>query len=399
MDNNITIPYRIQSNVALALLAKLTQDKPSQQAEFDKFLEVLPSSISDYLSERVMQYDLNTDLTKLTGSLSPENRFMLHTAAEALEPQSPIEWVVERLFAKGSVAMVVGDPGSKKTYSMIDLAVCVAMGIPWLGFSTKKAPLLLIDEESGLRRINQRLGDVMRGHGADGSIPIHYVSLARFNLRSQSGRICNSTDLSILEEKIQETRAEMVIIDALADIMPGADENAVKDVQPIFMGLRQVADDTQSAIIVIHHANKGGDYRGSSAILGALDIMVRVQSEPDSPNIDYKVTKHRDGKPENFAGVANFGVENFTLSSSQFTRRNELSKSQLYVLLYLMKNGNSSISHITSHADKCSDASARKAVYSLANLGLVYRTDGGGSGKEAIYGLSDVGKEKSAVLM
>ena len=63
------------------------------------------------------------------------DRFALHTAAEALLPQPPIDWIVETLISAGTVSLVYGDPGAKKTYSMLDLAVCVAMGIPWLGFA------------------------------------------------------------------------------------------------------------------------------------------------------------------------------------------------------------------------------------------------------------------------
>jgi DNA-binding MarR family transcriptional regulator len=398
MPNDSTIPHRVQRNIAFALLAKFTQDK-SHAETLGKHLQPLPLNIKDYFSEQIMQYDVNADLTKLADSTTAEARFTLHSASEALQPQPPIDWIVESLFAQGTVSMIVGNPGCKKTYSMIDLAVCAAMGKPWLGFETKKVPVLLIDEESGVRRINSRLGDTMRGHGAAEDIPLKYTALARFNLRSQTGENARPSDLHILEEKIVDTKAKLVIIDALADIMPGGDENLVKDIQPVFMGLRQVADNTQSAMIVIHHANKSGDYRGSSAILGALDVMVTVESKPGSPNVDFEVTKHRDGTPGQFAAVANFSDDQFSLTASQVVKRQKLGEPFLYVLRYLMTNGNSLMKDIIARADTCSEPSAKKAIYDLAKLGLISRTDDGSSGKKATYGLTEQGKSKIDIVM
>ena len=293
--------------------------------------------------------------------------------------------------------MVTGDPGSKKTYAMLDLLVCIALGIPWLGFGTQKIPVLLVDEESGVRRINRRLGDVMRGHLADANIPLYYFSLARFNLGLNGSD--SSEDLIKLEEKIQETKAKFVVIDALADVMQGADENSVKDVQPIFMGLRQVADKTGAAIVVIHHSNRNGGYRGSSAIVGALDLHLKVKSEKESPNIDFTVEKNRDGEPMNFAAVASFENDLFFLSSSKPTPKQEFSEPLTYVLEYLQNNGASLLTDITSHADICSENSAKQAVYKLNLQGLVSRVDTGGAGVKATYDLTESGKDKMTTLM
>jgi RecA-family ATPase len=64
------------------------------------------------------------------------NRFKITWAAEALQPQPPIPWIIEKLFAAGSVNLLVGEAGSKKTYALIDAAVCVACGKPWLEYPT-----------------------------------------------------------------------------------------------------------------------------------------------------------------------------------------------------------------------------------------------------------------------
>lgn len=401
MSNFNIDPNQISPDLFSGILAKMTAGNPNQAEVLTDILNQLPEGKRTIINQMVMKYGQNTDLNSLDISENnngdEEDRFLLHSAAEALLPQPPIEWIVKPLFSTGTVSMVMGDPGSKKTYSLIDLAVCLASGKQWLDFETKPVPVLLIDEESGVRRINRRLGDIMRGHIARKDIPLQYISLARFNLGLNGSG--GSPDIKMLEKKIRETKAKFIIIDALADVMPGADENAVKDVQPIFMGLRQVADATGSAIVVIHHANKGGSYRGSSAILGALDLLMKVESKNVSPNIDFTVEKNRDDKPISFAAVAHFEVDHFFLTSSQSTKKEHISKPQKYVLKHLHENGATLMVDIMAKADSCAGTSARQAVYALADQGLVSRSDSGGSGEKATYDLTEQGKEKVKSFM
>ena len=64
-------------------------------------------------------------------------RFIVRDAEYALQPQPPHEWIIEQLITEGSVNVFYGEPGSKKTYTLFSLAVCVALGRPWLGFSVE----------------------------------------------------------------------------------------------------------------------------------------------------------------------------------------------------------------------------------------------------------------------
>ena len=114
-------------------------------------------------------------------------------------------------------------------------------------------------------------------------------------------------DIDALTQLILDEEANFVVIDALADIMPGAEENSVKDVQPVFTSLKQVAETTQAAIVIIHHANKRGGYRGSSAIKAAVDLMIKVESAADSDTIKFSTEKARDIEPIAFAAEAHFG--------------------------------------------------------------------------------------------
>ena len=153
-----------------------------------------------------------------------------------MQAQPPIDWIIDKLFSVGSLSLVVGAPGSKKTYSMLSAGVCVALGKPWLGMTVKQSDVLIIDEELGERRLARRLSEVIRGELGDEKTPLRYVSLAGFNLQEPK-------HVEELKTLIAVCQAKFIVIDALADIMPGADENLVRDVIPVFLALRKVADE------------------------------------------------------------------------------------------------------------------------------------------------------------
>lgn len=319
----------------------------------------------------------------------PEQKkgYTLHTAAEALEPQPLIEWVIDRLFSAASVSIIVGEPGSKKTYTMLDAAVCVAHGIKWLDFDTRQSPVLIIDEESGNRRMLRRLGEVLRGHLADEKTPIYFTTLERF----QPAQL---VDELAIEAAIKESGARFVIIDALADVMLGGDENSVKDVQPVMATLRNIAERTQASIVLIHHINKGGTYRGSSAIKAAVNVMLLVESKSGESEIAFSIEKAGDSEPFKFAARAIFDGDQVYLSSVEPTAKAEhFSKGELYVLRYLKTHdGEAPLVEIAAHADTVSGGTATNAARSLAGRGYTQRVDAGGKGDRAVYALTDKGR-------
>lgn len=319
---------------------------------------------------------------------------------DAFSSRPPIKWVVEGFISAGSVNVFYGDAGSKKTWALLDLAVCVAKGANWLNFKTCAGNVFIVDEESGKKRILDRMEHVARGHQFDETTPIFCHSLAGYDLGSPNW-------LGELTNQINVMSAKLVIIDALADVMPGRDENAVKDVQPIFLALRKIAEDTQAAIVIIHHANKTGgknDYRGSTSIKGAIDLLVKVESENKNDLIEFVTVKSRDTDPLIFSANANFMMsvcpKMFWLSINGSTPASKihLNKAQDYVMRYLSQNGESEKTDIENNADVCSSTMATRAIYNLAdpNIAFIERTKGsnkGGRGQKVFYDLTDKGKK------
>jgi hypothetical protein len=313
-------------------------------------------------------------------------RYIRRDAAFALSDLPPLDYIVEGQIPTGSVGMFFGDPGTKKTYSLIHMGVCIAMNKPWLGFEVKGCKVLIIDEESGEMRLGRRLGMAIRGELGDETVPVEFVSLAGFKLDRKE-------DLPEIQKLITETGAGLVIIDALADVMDG-DEDSKKDTHPVFASLRKLSEVTGATFIVIHHANKAGGYRGSSAIKGALDFMYKVESGDESDFINFKSEKARDGKAAGFSAVAHWTECQFYLTEAEpKPKEKRMTAGMEFVLRYLKHRGPSPKSAIIAAADTCSERQARDGIYKLAgnDWNKVYRTnpEAIGRGSEAIYAIRE----------
>ena len=310
-----------------------------------------------------------------------KKRYIVRDVNFAMQEQPPIDYLVDGLLEAGSVSIWHGDAGSKKTYSTLSLAVCVASGRPWLDFATKQSPVLFINEEAGERSLTRRIQATLKGELCqDIKIPFNYVSLAGFMLDDE-------TEALKVEREIKTCGARLVIIDALADVMNG-DENSTEDTRPVFRNLHKIAERTDSAIVILHHDAKAGGYRGSSHIKGAVDNMVQITSKKGSPFINFESDKIREGESLIWAARATWADGQFDLQPTDISAAPKaLSKSQNFVLNYLKEHGASPLPAIMAAADICAPGTARNAAFNLADLKMIRRTNPGEGRAAAIYEL------------
>lgn len=308
-------------------------------------------------------------------------------AVDALGPEEPIDWLVDDFIELGSVVIFSGAGGTGKTYAAIDLAVCVAIENHWLDFTVHKTKVLIIDEQSGKKRLKRRLGRVLRGHLVDKSPlqrgDIQYTCLSLVDLR-------DDYEYLGLSKQIKDIQGVgLVIIDALIDISRGAEENSATEMQPVLQHLRIVAEDTGAAILVIHHTNKLKKSRGSTVINDCVDLAILVDKNKSSSIIEFETDKVRDIAEMKFAAVLNYNdVGQTWLSPTDSQKREQkLTDSQQWVMDYLQAHGASKVADITQDPGSWSTPStAKKAIAQLVRMGLIYRVNPDALlGTDAIY--------------
>jgi hypothetical protein len=272
------------------------------------------------------------------------------------------------------------------------MAVCLALGEEWLDRPTSEGSVLWIDEESGAVRFLNRLGQVMRAHGAPADLPFQLSSLSGFDLQ-------DSHDIKTITEKAKDCYASLIVIDSLVGAIPGADENSVFHLAPILRSLRTLAGKVGAAVVIIHHTNKAGIYRGSSHLRGAVDLMLKVHSKTHPPFIEFETLKTRDIPLQHFAAEIHFdppkeNTQRVWLSPTDLAQARlavhssqPLSSAARHILDYLGKHGPSPIKKITQSAQSCTPDQARNALYQLKKMGIIERVDEGKAGVPAMYGL------------
>ncbi len=317
-----------------------------------------------------------------------------YSISSIFETQPEPEWVVKGLFMAGSLNLVVGDPGCKKTWSMLDLAAVVASKgdrtiHEWLGFEVCNGPVIFLDAESGKSRLIHRLRQVTEGHGlGEHDLDLYFEVPANYYLT-------NAADLDELEDFIIEKGATMVVIDALIDVIGGVDENSSSEVQPIIQKLRLLADRTGAAFVIVHHNNKGGEYRGSSALKGGVDHMLKVESKDGNMVVSFSSDKARDMEPVKFQALAEFGDTTFRLMKAQ-TGANvapTLPGIEREILLFVQKKGTATTDEIMAGILGYKPETLRQTATRLSSKKWLQLPGDYKRGTKASYVLSDTGQD------
>jgi predicted ATP-dependent serine protease len=318
--------------------------------------------------------------------------FTIKSAADAFIAQTNIDYIMDKFIAPGWITLIYGHPGAKKTWIALVMAACIAIGKVWLTFNTIQCKVLWLDEECGENSIARRIKAVILGILGDEKTPIDFMSLTGFKFDNPK----LTEDCFYLTKIISDGGYKVVFIDALADIMNG-DENTVEAVRRPFQNLKFAANATGAAIVLIHHSNKAGSYRGSSFIKGFVDVMIHVESDNGSDLIRFSTEKIREDEMQTWSARAVWDIDRFFLQPALTqSMKSSLSVSEVFVIKYLDQNGSSSVDDIASNADTCSDISARKAVYELAKKGITCRIQA--PGKKAIYDLTIKGMAEAKLL-
>jgi hypothetical protein len=241
------------------------------------------------------------------------------TLTDAYSPRKPVEYAVDGLFAMPSLSLVYGAPGSLKSFLLIDMALCVASGIPWLPpiptvndtapRATTLMPVVWLDFDNGERRTAERIEALARTHGlVPESTPFFYTVMPSPWL---DGTDPSSTDA--LTDRLLGLSAGLCIIDNLGVVSGGADENSSEMIQ-VFMNFRRLAEFTGAAIVLVHHPRKptgfkgraGDTIRGHSSIEGALDLALLIEREEGSSQVTIKSTKTRDMDIPPFGAILSY---------------------------------------------------------------------------------------------
>ena len=175
------------------------------------------------------------------------------------KPAVPVDWLVEGRLVAGSVSLFVAKPKVGKSTVIRYLALCVARGEPWLGYETKRGPVVYL-------ALEERLEDVTEEFRALGATPEDAI------------QITHRGNVMQLIATLRKHKPALLVIDPLFRLISVKDEKAYAEVYLHMGPLIDVARETGTHICCSHHSPKQAREDAIDAPLGSTALAGSVSS-------------------------------------------------------------------------------------------------------------------------
>jgi hypothetical protein len=163
----------------------------------------------------------------------------------------PVEWLWPGRIPKGKLTMFDGDPDLGKSVVTMDIAARKSTGRDFPdGAPCEVGNVLIVNIEDG---IDDTIVPRLKAHGADlgrvfifSSVPDEMGGTRLLEL---------PRDIVLLENKILARQAKLLIIDPVLTML-GGDANKDQDARKALAPIRDMAERTGTAVVVVRHLNK-----------------------------------------------------------------------------------------------------------------------------------------------
>src|SRR5580692_1196614 len=177
-------------------------------------------------------------------------------------------WLIAGLWSEQAVGIVGGEPKCCKSFLALDIAVAVAAGIPCLRrFAVpRRGRVLLYAAEDALHIVRRRFDGICDAAGvalADLDIQVITAPALRLDL---------DADRNNLADTVARLQPRLLILDPFVRLHR-IDENASGEVAPLLAYLRELQRRHDVAVLIVHHAKKGGGgVRAGQALRGSSEF-------------------------------------------------------------------------------------------------------------------------------
>jgi hypothetical protein len=217
---------------------------------------------------------LDEETREIVGA--PDDIFPMSTWNELKDLPEP-EWIIAKVLPADSFGAVVGEPKNGKTFLNLELALHIAAGLPWRGFEVKQGHVIYSIGEGQRGFANRIRAWLSRNPTAEADVArfFHVVLRAVPVLQApEAARLMRTAEYI---DGLHGKPLRYVTIDTMARAIGGdGDENSAGDMQRAVQTLEVLARTTGCATSYVHHLNKSGGVRGSSALVGSVDFMIKA---------------------------------------------------------------------------------------------------------------------------
>lgn len=229
-----------------------------------------------------------------------ENPYLTINVIDLLDSGKVPEYLVHGLIEEHSVVGLVAPPEAGKSLLMQEIALCVALGIPFHGRKTKRGLVFYLAGEGqyGLRGRFQALHGRYEREMDEKIVPLQFgTAAAALTDPIENFRVLSSIQAA---EKEFELPLNLLIIDTLSRFIAPGDESKAQDMGAYLNAIDQLRG--AAAVVSLHHPGHGDAVRGR----GSSSFKAGLDAEYSIANTDGVITvscqKMKDGeKPQPFS--------------------------------------------------------------------------------------------------
>ncbi|HEX9037672.1 MAG TPA: AAA family ATPase [Ktedonobacterales bacterium] len=199
-------------------------------------------------------------------------------------------WLIEDRVPASGIAVMVGPPGTSKSFGAIGMGLSVAAGKPWLGQNVQQGQVIYVAAEGG-SGISKRVRAWEKHHNVSAPIPFGVVT------RPVQLLVKGEIDQFIARLKALPTPPRLIVFDTLARCMVGGDENSAKSMGQAIQSLDSIRRQfDECLILIIHHTAKAGGMRGSNALEGAVDTVIYVSKATGASTVTVSCARQKEAE-------------------------------------------------------------------------------------------------------
>lgn len=212
-----------------------------------------------------------------------------------IKPDDAAEFRIDRLLPRVGLACIYGPPGCGKSFLAIYMGLSIAAKRLFFGCKTKQCGVVYIAAEAGTG-IKKRIAAARDHLNISDDVPFYLITGAP-NLGFRSPQDCRALVQSIVAANIpKEHGVGVVIIDTVARVTPGTDENKASEFGAFINNADSIGRYFGALVVGVHHSGKDESrgMRGSNVFNGATDCEWAVKKQDGMHSAT--VGKMRDGE-------------------------------------------------------------------------------------------------------
>ena len=217
--------------------------------------------------------DVSTDAdrgSEVHGGTTAAKRVRFEPVPLALFAARPAPtWIVKGVIPRAELVVLFGESGSGKSFVALDLAACIARGLPWRGRRVNAGRVVYIAAEGAGGFRNRVVALVQQQQ-------LTYADLARIDIIDAAPNMLIKDDALDVARAIGN--ADIVIVDTWAQVTAGGNENAGEDMGKALAHCKGIHRATGATVLLVHHSGKDASKgaRGWSGLRAAADAELEV---------------------------------------------------------------------------------------------------------------------------